>query len=173
MFPSAVEFGGLVPLVFRPTPATVNVLNNDGTQRMQPVIVNGSRSFVPVTQTIPSYQLTFPGGDTNIITNFEYRIPIFGPVVLALFGDAGIDKLSRPGQLKLNPGRVDQLNGQFPQADFSGRAYIAPGTQKIRPSTGVELQVLIPPVNPPFPLSRPHNPTIFQRYLHSPIVADR
>src|SRR5258708_28222902 len=84
MFPSAVEFGGLVPLVFRPTPATVNVLNNDGTQRMQPVIVNGSRSFVPVTQTIPSYQLTFPGGDTNVITNFEYRIPIFGPVVLAL-----------------------------------------------------------------------------------------
>src|SRR5260370_37080881 len=78
-------------------------MNNDGTQRMQTVIVNGSRSFVPVTQTIPSYQLTFPGGDTNIIPNFGYRIPIFGPVVLALFGTAGIDNLPRPGHLKLNP----------------------------------------------------------------------
>ncbi len=167
------EIWGVSPIAFLPTTATVNVLNNDGTQRMQPVIVNGSRSFVPVTQTIPSYQLTFPGGDTNVITNFEYRIPIFGPVVLALFGDAGIDKLSRPGQLKLNPGRIDQLNGQFPQADFSGRAYIAPGTQKIRASTGVELQVLMPVVNAPFRLYWAYNPSIFQGYLQAPIVADR
>jgi outer membrane protein insertion porin family len=167
------EIWGVSPIAFLPSTAQVNVLNNDGTPRMQPVIVNGSRSFVNVTQTIPTYQLTFPGGDTNVITNFEYRIPIFGPVVLALFADAGIDKLSRPGQLKLNPGRVDQLNAQFPQADFSGRAYIAPGTQKLRASTGVELQVLMPVVNAPFRLYWAYNPSIFQGYLQAPIVADR
>ncbi len=167
------EIWGISPIAFLPSTATVNVLNNDGTQRMQQVIVNGVRSFQNVTQTIPTYQLTFPGGDTNIITNFEYRIPIFGPVILALFVDAGIDKLSRPGQLKLNPGRVDQLNAQFPQADFSGRAYIAPGTQKIRASTGLELQVLMPVVNAPFRVYWAYNPSIFQGYLQAPIVADR
>jgi outer membrane protein insertion porin family len=167
------EIWGISPIAFLPSTATVNVLNNDGTQRMQQVIVNGVRSFQNVTQTIPTYQLTFPGGDTNIITNFEYRIPIFGPVILALFADAGIDKLSRPGQLKLNPGRVDQLNAQFPQADFSGRAYIAPGTQKIRASTGLELQVLMPVVNAPFRVYWAYNPSIFQGFLQAPIVADR
>ena len=29
------------------------------------------------------YQLIFPGGDTQGVANFEYRIPIFGPVILA------------------------------------------------------------------------------------------
>jgi outer membrane protein insertion porin family len=122
---------------------------------------------------VPSYQLTFPGGDTSIVTNFEYRIPIVGPVVLAIFGDAGVDKLSRPGQLKLNPGRIDQLNTEFPQAGFAGEAYIAPGTQKIRASTGLELQVLMPVVNAPFRLYWAYNPSIFRGYLQPPIVADR
>jgi outer membrane protein insertion porin family len=122
---------------------------------------------------IPSYQLAFPGGDTNVVTNFEYRIPIVGPVTLAIFGDAGIDKLSLPGQLKLNAGRIDQLNSQFPQADFNGRAYIAPGTQKLRASTGLELQVLMPVVNAPFRLYWAYNPSLFRGYLQPPIVADR
>jgi outer membrane protein insertion porin family len=73
----------------------------------------------------------------------------------------------------LNPGRVDQLNAQFPQADFSGRAYIAPGTQKIRASTGLELQVLMPVVNAPFRVYWAYNPSIFQGFLQAPIVADR
>ncbi len=55
--------------------------NADGTQRTQ--------KGAPVTMTVPSYQVTFPGGDTNIVGNFEYRIPIVGPVTLALFADAG------------------------------------------------------------------------------------
>ena len=59
------------------------------------------------------------------------------------------------------------------QADFSGRAYIAPGTQKLRASTGVELQVLMPVVNAPFRLYWAYNPSIFQGYLQAPIVADR
>jgi outer membrane protein insertion porin family len=122
---------------------------------------------------IPTYQFAYPGGDTNVVTNFEYRIPIFGPVVLAAFADAGVDKLSLPSQLKLNPGRVDQLNAQFPSANFSGRAYIAPGTQKIRASTGLELQVLMPVVNAPFRLYWAYNPSLFRGYLYPPIVADR
>ncbi len=167
------DIWGISPIVFLPTTAQVNVFNADGSARVQQQIVNGVRTTVPVTQTIPSYQLSFPGGDTNIVTNFEYRIPIVGPVVLAAFFDAGIDKLALPNQLKLNPGRIDQLNGQFPQAGFTGRAYIAPGTQKIRASTGLELQVLMPVVNAPFRLYWAYNPSIFRGYLQPPIAVDR
>jgi outer membrane protein insertion porin family len=167
------DIWGISPIVFLPNTATIPVLNVDGTPRQQKQIVNGVTQFTPVTMTIPSYQLTFPGGDTSVVTNFEYRIPIVGPVVLALFGDAGIDKLALPGQLRLNPGRIDQLNAQFPQAGFGGNAYIAPGTQKIRASTGLELQVLMPVVNAPFRLYWAYNPSIFRGYLQAPIVADR
>jgi outer membrane protein insertion porin family len=135
--------------------------------------VNGLTQYLPVTMQIPTYQFAYPGGDTNLVGNFEYRIPIFGPVVLAAFFDAGIDKLSLPSQLKLNPGRVDQLNAQFPAANFSGRAYIAPGTQKPRASTGLELQVLMPVVNAPFRVYFAYNPSIFRGYLYPPIVADK
>ena len=167
------EIWGISPIAFLPSSASVNVLNNDGSPRMQKVLVNGVEQFQAATIQIPVYQLVFPGGDTNIVTNFEYRIPIFGPVTLAYFFDAGIDKLSLPGQLKLNPGRVDDLNNQFPQAGFEGRAVIAPGTQKIRSSTGLELQVLMPVVNAPFRLYWAYNPTLFRGYLQPPIVADR
>ena len=167
------DIWGISPIVFLPTMATVPVLNSDGTQRMQKQIVNGLPTFSAVSMTIPSYQLAFPGGDTNVVTNFEYRIPIVGPVTLAIFGDAGVDKLSFPGQLKLNSGYTAQLNGEFPQADFSGRAYIAPGTQKLRASTGLELQVLMPVVNAPFRLYWAYNPSLFRGYLNPPIVADR
>jgi outer membrane protein insertion porin family len=167
------EIWGVSPIAYIPSSANANVLNVDGTIRQQRVISGGVTSFVNVTQQIPIYQLVFPGGDTSVVTNFEYRIPIVGPVTLAIFGDAGQDKLSLPGQLKLNPGRVDQLNSQFPQAGFSGRAVIAPGTQKIRSSTGVELQVLMPVVNAPFRLYWAYNPTRFNGNLQAPVVFDR
>jgi len=168
------DIWGISPIVYLPTDvATVAVLNNDGTPRQQVQVVNGVKTFVPVTMSIPSYQLAFPGGDTSIVTNFEYRIPIVGPLTLAIFADAGIDKLSRPGQLKLNPGRVTQLNAEFPEAGFTGEAYIAPGTQKPRASTGLELQVLMPVVNAPFRLYWAYNPLLVRTYLNPPIAADR
>ena len=62
---------------------------------------------------------------------------------------------------------------EFPQANFSGRAYIAPGTQKLRASTGLELQVLMPVVNAPFRLYFAYNPSVFRGYMQPPIAADR
>ena len=50
---------------------------------------------------------------------------------------------------------------------------IAPGTQKLRASTGVELQVMLPVVNAPFRLYWAYNPSIVREYLQPPIVADR
>lgn len=46
------------------------------------------------------------GGDTQLLGNFEYRIPIFGPVVLAAFADVGT-------VFNRNRGSVQQLNSRF------------------------------------------------------------
>jgi outer membrane protein insertion porin family len=115
----------------------------------------------------------FPGGDTNMVGNFEYRIPIFGPVTLAAFFDAGLNRLSNASQLKLNPSRITELNDQFPEAAFIDRAVVARNTQIIRTSTGLELQVLMPVFNQPFRIYWAYNPTRVREFVQPPIVADR
>jgi outer membrane protein insertion porin family len=156
----------LSPIVYLPSDvAQVQVYNTDGTLRTQ--------KGVPVTMTVPSYQVTFPGGDTNVVGNFEYRIPIVGPVTLAIFADAGLDTLLLPSQLRLNPGRLEQLNQEFPEAGFTGTSYIQPGSEKIRTSMGLELQVLMPVVNAPFRVYWAYNPTRFEGTLAAPVVTDK
>ena len=167
------EIWGISPIAYIPSEASVNVINDDGSARLQKVIENGVEGFAPVLQKIPIYQLIFPGGDTQIVTNFEYRIPIFGPVTLAAFVDAGVNRISRTEQLTMNPSRVSELNGFFPQAGFSGKAVLAPETQRMRSSTGLELQIMMPVVNAPFRLYWAYNPQIVRTYLQQPVVVDR
>jgi outer membrane protein insertion porin family len=167
------DIWSISPAAYIPTTQTATVYNNDGTQRVQQVIQNGQIAVLPVTQQIPAYTTIFPGGDTSGVFNFEYRIPIFGPVAVAPFFDAGLNRITRASQLGLNPGRVDQLNALFPQSDFRARAIIAGATQKIRSSTGIEIQVIMPVVNAPFRVYWAYNPSIVQTYLQPPIVADR
>jgi len=164
---------GISPIAWIPNSGTVDVLNNDGSPRQQKEIVNGQVTYTNVTQTIPVYQLVTPGGDTSVVANAEYRIPIFGPVKLAPFFDAGVDKLAFYNQLKLNPGEVETLNAQFPEAAFPDRAVVAPGTQQLRASTGLELQIIMPVVNAPFRVYWAYNPLVVREYLQPPIVADR
>ncbi len=162
------------PVIYVPSSATINVLNDDGSIRTQKGFDdNGNVVFKPVTQSIPIYQITTAGGDTQLLYNFEYRIPIAGPVTLAGFFDAGANKIIWPGQLTISSGRIRDLNEVFPQAGFTGRAIIAPGTQKVRTSTGIEFQVMMPVVNAPFRLYVAYNPTVLGRYLQPPVVADR
>ncbi len=162
------------PFAYIPTTVGVPVLNPDGTAKVQPVLnANGSIGSVGVNQNVPAYQIIQPGGDTVGIFNFEYRIPLVGPVTLAPFVDAGINRLTLPSQLALNPGRLSDLNAQFPQANFSSRAVIASGTQVPRVSTGLELQVLLPVVNAPFRVYWAYNPSRVVTPFNPPIVADR
>ena len=45
----------------------------------------------------------FIGGDTQLLGNFEYRIPIFGPVTLAAFADIGsVFNLRKTGTQRIN-----------------------------------------------------------------------
>ena len=112
-----------------------------------------------------------PGGDTRLVANFEYRIPIFGPVTLAAFFDAGMNRLVNSNQLDINPERIAQLNAEFPEASFPDKAVVAPGTQKIRASTGLELQVLMPVVNAPFRVYFAYNPWTVRENVQGPILA--
>lgn len=167
------DIWAISPMAFMPSSTTVPVYNSDGSPRLQKVLTNGIESFVPVTMSMPVYQTIFPGGDLQAIGNFEYRIPIMGPVTLAAFFDAGMDKIVRPDQLTVTQDRLTQLNAAFPSAGFTNRVKIAAGTQKLRTSTGLELQVLLPMVNAPFRVYWAFNPTIVRQYIQPPIVADR
>ncbi len=167
------EIFSIVPMAWIPDTATVPVLNGDGSLRQQILIVEGIEQLVPVTQTVPIFRLNFPGGDTRMVYNLEYRIPLFGPVTLAPFFDIGFNKILLKSQVRLNEGRVAELNAQFPQAGFERRIRIIPETQKWRASTGVELQVMMPVVNAPFRFYWAYNPMRVATFLRTPIVADR
>ena len=167
------EFFGITPIAYIASSAPVNVLNNDGSPRTQKVVSGGQLITSPVTMQVPIYQLITPGGDWQTVGNFEYRIPLAGPITLALFADTGLNRILLPGQLKMDPGRVTDLNNQFPQAGFSGKVQIAPGTERVRVSTGIEFQVMLPVVQAPFRVYFAYNPSRVFENLQTPIVADR
>ena len=163
----------VIPMVWIPDTTTVPVLNGDGTQREQVLIVDGVEERVGITTTVPVFRLSFPGGDTRMVYNLEYRIPLFGPVTLAPFFDFGFNKILLKDQVRLNPDRVKELNAQFPQAGFREQLQVIPETQKARASTGVELQIMMPVVNAPFRVYWAYNPLRVESFLQPPIVADR
>jgi outer membrane protein insertion porin family len=55
-----------------------------------------------------SQSFTYIGGDTQLVGNFEYRIPIFGPVSLAAFADVGT-------VFNLRKGDIQRINSEFLQ----------------------------------------------------------
>jgi outer membrane protein insertion porin family len=168
------DFYTISPIAYIPSTATVPLYNSNGTPKVQPIIAsNGAITSFAASQTVPIYQLIEPGGDTSGVVNLEYRIPIVGPVTLAPFVDAGIDRLTLPNQLGLNTERVQQLDALFPQEHFNPRALLAPGTQIPRMSVGLELQVLMPVVNAPFRVYWAYNPSSVQTTLNTPIPFSR
>ena len=122
--------------------------------------------IVPL-QTL-AYSITFPGADMQAVTSFEYRIPIAGPVSMALFTDFGTDGIVNKGGLKLDPTGVANINQQFPLVNQSEQLQIASGTNfKLRMSSGVSFTVNLPIVQAPFVIYYAYNPL----RLHETIVA--
>lgn len=111
----------------------------------------------------PYNTLQFPGGDSELLFNFEYRIPIVGPVTLAPFFDMGSDFIMRPSQLKLQAGPgsgLQQIQQEFPYFPLPSELKPIPATNYTpRASTGLELQVIIPfGINAPFRIFYGYNP---------------
>ncbi len=92
-----------------------------------------------------SEQLIPVGGDTSVIVNGEYRIPIAGPLQVSGFVDMGTSTILRKDNLTL----------------FGPNTYIdlLDRTNNIwRMSTGAEVQFLLPVINQPFRLIFAYNP---------------
>ena len=155
------DFFNISPWTFIPT-----VINQSVTIQ-NPTVLGPSGN--PSTQTISvpmlEYFATRPGGDVQAVGNFEYRIPIAGPVSVNLFLDAGLDGILRPSQLQLDPTAYQQLKSEFPNPFFpntfvSQRLSVVPGTNWTpRTSTGIEFLVFLPIVRAPFRFYYAYNPT--------------
>ncbi len=160
------------PIAFLPDTVNLTLTNPDGTA--VPVDPSNPRRG-SVTVPIPIYNIIYPGGDTSIVTNLEYRIPIAGPVTLAMFADTGWNMALRQSQLQISPAQLNTLNGtMFGCSGVDPSSFQCLGTFKqpfnpdIKPisgtnyitrmSTGLEIQVIMPVVNAPFRLYYAYNP---------------
>ena len=182
------------PVAFLPSVGSIALRNPDGTV----VLKNPQNPLLgALTVPIPVDQITFPGGDLSIVTNFEYRITIYGPVAVAPFMDAGIDPILRPSQLQIAQEQYDQVVGaQFgcpaqdqATATASGTG-CTPGSVlnpspkqqlqvlgstnwKQRMSTGLELQMFLPVINAPFRIYWAYNPLRLDNPATPPIPITR
>jgi outer membrane protein insertion porin family len=117
---------------------------------------------------VVAYTITFPGADLQSVANFEYRIPIAGPVGMTLFSDIGTDGILDKNALKLDPTGVANINQQFPLVNQGQQLQIASGTNfKLRDSSGIEFNVNLPIVQAPFRIYWAYNPL----RVHQTIVA--
>ncbi|MCU1285073.1 MAG: surface antigen [Acidobacteriales bacterium] len=175
------------PYIFLSDRADITLTNPDGT----PVPIDPANPLKGnVTIPIPIQRITVPGGDTNIVGNVEYRVPIVGPVTIAMFADGGLNFIARTSQLKLTDTQINNLNttsfGCPTLSAGSGcSGGLLPGTaggiplfsQDLKPvngtnfvprvSTGLELQVIVPIVNAPFRIYYAYNPLILDTTTNS------
>jgi outer membrane protein insertion porin family len=103
-------------------------------------IIDPKTGLPQVTQSAPFAV----GGDTVGILNFEYRIPIAGPLSMSAFYDIGFARASRKKSL-----------GDFGASSVD---IIQSTNNALRGSTGVEFQFVLPVVSAPFRLIFAYNP---------------
>jgi outer membrane protein insertion porin family len=86
------------------------------------------------------------GGDTTGVFNFEYRVPIAGPLSVAAFYDMGISHVSRTQSLgDFGASRIDIISST---------------NNAFRSSTGMEVQFVLPVISAPIRLIFAYNPMI-------------
>jgi len=101
--------------------------------------------------------LAYVGGDTQGVFNFEYRIPLVGPITMAPFVDLGGAWVVQKQQL------LRQIVDSEGKTRTEGVRFL-PGTNAgLRASTGIELQVIMPVINAPFRLIFGVNPLRLDR----------
>ncbi|HXJ06955.1 MAG TPA: outer membrane protein assembly factor BamA [Candidatus Acidoferrum sp.] len=143
------DIRSISPVVFIPTVSAQPLFYHD------PLSAGTLRSFnLPVLV----YTATLPGGDFQASGNIEYRIPIAGPVSMALFADAGTDGILRTDALHLDPTGIANITANFPIAPLTKTLGIASGTNfRLRDSAGIEFGVNLPIVQAPFRIYYAYN----------------
>ena len=139
------------PMAFYPTVVSVCNRDNNGNpitgtnQNGKSTGTCGSSTSFPINSPI------FPGGDTEAVFNFEYRVPIVGSTAsLAYFVDAGANMALFPNQLKLAAGSLSSIESQYTYFPIPSELKpVAVTNYRPRVSTGFDLQLLLPVVNAP------------------------
>jgi outer membrane protein insertion porin family len=155
------------PVVFVPT------LTSTPVSFLNPTRLDGGGNPTTGTVNIPtlSYQTSFPGGDTELVGNFEYRIPLFPHVGLSIFGDAGATGAIRSDQLQLNSTDFTTLVQQFPGTTIDRTLQFQPGTNfKPRTSAGLELVIQLPIVQAPFRIYWAYNFNRMSEVITAPLT---
>ena len=165
---------GATPYGYVPNRVIVQLTNPDGS--CVPRDPTNPQLNQCIQVPIPVYGIASIGGDTQLTTNAEYRIPIAGPVMFSFFDDFGIDTALNKGQLKQSPEGFASLlaplygcpvynngacQGGIPgsQVGFQRDIRNVSGTNFVpRMSLGAELSVIMPVVNAPFRLYYAYNP---------------
>ncbi len=139
------------PVAFFPTIASVCNRDSNG-NRIPALDSTGSPTGACGSSTsFPVNTVTFPGGDTEVVANAEYRIPIVGPVVVAPFMDAGMNFVWHTGQLNLRQNSLLPITQNYPYFQTPSQLQIVPGTNyKPRSSVGIQVRVIVPHFNIPF-----------------------
>jgi len=151
------------PYGFVPTRVLFNLTNPDGsTVPRDPT----NPTLGPIQVPLPVYGIASIGGDTSFLSNFEYRIPIYGRTVsFAIFDDFGVDVAIDKGQLRQSPegsallnsplyGCPNYVNGACQGGvpiEFNKIIEPIYGTNLVpRMSSGGEMDVMLPIINAPF-----------------------
>ncbi|HEX4576550.1 MAG TPA: outer membrane protein assembly factor BamA [Edaphobacter sp.] len=157
------------PYTFIPNKINFTLTNPDGTS----VPLNPANPALGnVVIPLPVYRMVSIGGDTQLVTNLEYRIPIVNQVTFAFFTDFGMTFDAQPGQLRQSTAGQSLISGaQYgcptivngscfggSSVTFPNLLAIVPGTNYVpRMSNGAELQVILPIVNAPFRIFYAYN----------------
>jgi len=164
------------PYGYVPSRVNFQLTNPDG--QCVPRDASNPQENQCITVPLPVYGIASVGGDSNLTTNLEYRIPIVGPVMFSVFDDFSIDVATNKNQLKQSPEGFATLTaplygcpvvntangtceGGISGADVGFKRDIRPitGTNFVpRMSTGAEISVIMPIVNAPFRLYYAYNP---------------
>jgi outer membrane protein insertion porin family len=160
------------PYTFVPVKVQFNLTNPDGNLvPRDPTNPSLGDEQIP----LPIYRLVSVGGDTQLTTNLEYRIPIVNQVTFAFFTDFGLTGDLEKGQLRQSVAGASVLSSplygctNFVNGACTGGVAVpnfsplqlstVPGTNFVpRMSNGAELQVILPIVNAPFRLYYAYNP---------------
>jgi outer membrane protein insertion porin family len=158
------------PYTFIPNKVQYILTNPDGTSVPRDPT---NPPLGPVQIPLPIYRMVSIGGDTQLVANLEYRIPIVNQVTFAFFNDFGMTFDAQHGQLRQSTAGQSLINGAqygcptiVNGACFGGQSVkfpdlltIVPGTNFVpRDSLGAELQVILPVVNAPFRIFYAYNP---------------
>ena len=157
------------PYVFTPNVVQFNLTNPDGsTVPRDPT----NPSLGNITIPLPIYRLQPIGGDTQLTSNLEYRIPIVNQVTFAFFTDFGLTFNAAASQLRQSQAGLSTINSPSygcPEfingACFGGQSVkfsqflqTVGGTNYVpRMSNGAELQVILPIINAPFRIFYAYN----------------